>query len=332
MKDNNLLKLGDVIGKNAFWIIVPLGTIGNLLIIGYFMKINFATSLKKMSVYHYLIIQLAIVDLVTSITTPLTISAFHEPAWHLRDFWCTIGYPFSLAILPYTSCWILVLISYERYRTITRPFTKRGTKCKYSFVILMVIVVVMASVIPFTRTKITITEKHNNYNNISIIGINRTNSSNDNNNKNYRCIEEKDKFTPTNYIFYALTRRSLDCFIPASLMYLFYRRIQNWMNQDANDLPLSDGSKRRNRVALKTLRNLIIVYIACVFPGRFAVVGIHIDDINRTEGRHDYFDLVHELSSLVSLLNNVANVFVYASIIKDFRAFLLSIVNYCLKF
>ena len=89
---NSLLILGDVIGKNIFWIIVPLGTIGNLLIIAYFLKINFPTTLRRMSLYHYLIIQLAIVDLVTSITTPATISEFYEPTWNLGSFWCCLLY------------------------------------------------------------------------------------------------------------------------------------------------------------------------------------------------------------------------------------------------
>ena len=379
MKDNSLLILGDVIGKNIFWIIVPLGTIGNLLIIAYFLKINFPTTLRRMSLYHYLIIQLAIVDLVTSITTPATINEFHEPTWNLENFWCTIGYPLFMAIPPYASCWVLVLISYERYRSITRPFAKRGTKCKYSIVVFMILVVIMVSVIPFTRTKFTVVENSNNRDNhntnsdsnnnnttnvtsnkntnntnynisntnstiiySSMINIdtshdksssNSTNSTYDNNtttktNKNYRCIEGKEKFTPTNYIFYALSRRALDCFIPASLMYLFYCRIRNWMNQEVNNLPLTDESKKRNRVALRTLRNLIIVYIACVFPGRIVVAGIHIDDNYQTEGRRDYFNLVHELFSLVSLFNNVVNVFVYAAMIKDFRKFILSIFTF----
>lgn len=100
------------------------------------------------------------------------------------------------------------------------------------------------------------------------------------------------------------------------------------MNQEVNNLPLTDESKKRNRVALRTLRNLIIVYIACVFPGRIVVAGIHIDDNYQTEGRRDYFNLVHELFSLVSLFNNVVNVFVYAAMIKDFRKFILSIFTF----
>lgn len=45
-------------------IIGTFGTIGNLLIITYFIKINLK-KLKKMSAYHFIIIQLAVTDFLT---------------------------------------------------------------------------------------------------------------------------------------------------------------------------------------------------------------------------------------------------------------------------
>ena len=306
MSKDEVRNLGDVIGKNIFWIIVPLGASGNLLIIAYFLKINFANKLTKMSLYHFLIIQLAIVDLATSVITPVTINEFYEPAWSLGSFMCTFGYSFLISILPYVSCWILVLISYERYRSITQPFAIRGTKCKYSIVIFLIVAICCLAFILLMRTKVA-KVAHNN---------------------NPRCVEAMGIFSATNYIIYALFRRIFDCFLPASLMYFFFRRIQNWMNKDTNQLPLTEESKKRNSLALKTLRNLIIVYICCVFPGRLVVTGLHVEDNFRTDGRRFYFSLIHELFSLVSLLNNVVNVFVYAVMIKDFRRFILTLITF----
>ena len=302
MDNNKLTKIGEVI----FWIIVPLGASGNLLIISYFLKINFGNKLTKMSLYHFLIIQLAIVDLMTSVITSITISKFYEPAWRLGSFMCTFGYPFLISILPYVSYWILVLISYERYRSITQPFAIRGTKCKYSIIIFLIIVICCLAFIPFmskTRVKIDAHE-------------------------NRKCEDGMRNFSATNYVFYALFLRTLDCFLPASLMYFFLRRIQNWMNKDVNQLPLTEESKKRNSLALKTLRNLIIVYITCVFPGRLVVTGLHVEDNFRTDGIRFSFKFVHELFSLVSLLNNVVNVFVYAVMIMDFRRFILTLITF----
>ena len=306
MDSNELRKLGDVIGKNIFWIIVPLGAFGNLLIIAYFLKINFAIKLTKMSLYHFLIIQLAIVDLITSVITSITISEFYKPAWRMGSFMCTFGSKFLISILPYISCWILVLISYERYRSITQPFAIRGTKCKYSIIIFLIVAICCLAFIPLmARTKFK-KDAHNN---------------------NPRCLEGTKIFSATDYIIYELFRRIFDCFLPATLMYLFFRRIQNWMNKDVNHLPLTEESKKRNSLALKTLRNLIIVYICCVFPGRLVVTGLNAEDNFRTDRRRIYFSLVHELFSLVCLLNNVVNVFVYAVMIKDFRRFLLTVIT-----
>ena len=306
MDNNKLRRLSDVIGKNIFWIIVPLGASGNLLIIAYFLKINFTNKLTKMSLHHFLIIQLAIVDLATSVITPVIINEFYEPAWSLGSFMCKIGYPFLISVLPYVSYWILVLISYERHRCITQPFAIRGTKCKYSIVIFLIVAICCLAFIPFMlNTKIEV-DAH----------------------KNRKCVDGMRNFHPTDYVFYALFLRTLDCFLPASLMYFFLRRIQNWMNKDVNHLPLTEESKKRNSLALKTLRNLIIVYICCVFPGKLVVTGLHVEDKFRTDRKRIYFSLVHELFSLVSLLNNVVNVFVYAVMIEDFRSFILTLITF----
>ena len=309
MGSADLKELGAIIGQNILWIILPLGAVGNLLIIAYFLKINFAKKLSKMSIYHFLIILLAVVDLFTSVTTSIIIHQFYKTTWHMGTFMCQVGYPFLMSVLTFISCWILVLLSYERYRSISKPFERRATKCKYSIVILAIIAFCWLSFIPFTlKTRVIVDEE-----------------------QNIRCADGMQYFEATEYVFYACFLRTLDCFLPASLMFLFYSRIRNWMSQDTNEFPLTEESKKRNRLALRTLRNLIVVYVACVFPGRLVVTVLHIEDNYRKEGgnvRLYYFNFVHELFSLITLLNNVVNVFVYAAMIKDFRRFILSLITF----
>ena len=304
MGGESLDELGDMIGRIVFLAAIPLGAIGNLLIIIYFLKINFG-KWKKMSIYNFLIIQLAVIDMVTSVTTALVINEFYETAWRIGEFSCTFGYPFMVSVMPYLSCWVLVLISYERYRSITQPFAIRGTKCKYSVFISVILVLCCLSYIPFMiKTKVV------------------------DDGQSIKCEDGMKYFSDIEFLVYALFLRTFDCFLPAVLLCFFYRRIRNWMSKESNQFPLTEESKRRNSIALKVLRNLIIVYIGSVFPGRLVVTGLHIEDNFAIDQRKYYFNFVHELFSFISLLNNLVNVFVYAFMIKDFRRFLLTLITF----
>ena len=299
-----LNKTGNVLSKFILWIILPFGTTGNLLIISCFLKINFS-NLRKMSVYHFLIIQLAMVDLIISATTPITISEFYEKEWLLGQFMCSYGYPSLISTLPYISCWVLVLIAYQRYRTLTRPFAYTIPKYKYAVAILSIALVCFLFYLPFTlKTRLDVTETGK-----------------------VECKDGMRYFSAKEYVAYGLFLRTIDCFLPASLMCFFYRGVHKRMNKETNSFVLTEQSKKRNKQALNTLRNLILVYICCVFPGRLVVSGLHMEDNFRTDQRF-YFYFVHELFSFISLLNNIINVVVYLTIIEDFRRFTLKIVTF----
>ena len=304
MGEERLNGLGGIIGSGASYGIAPVGFIGNLLIIIYFLRINFG-KWKKMSLYNFLIIQLAIVDMGTVVTTGLTIKELQKTKWRLGELGCTFGLAFTIGTLPFLSCWVLVLISYERYRSITQPFAISGTKCKYSIFIFFISVLCSLPLIPYIlKSKIVKCGDR------------------------VKCEDGMSKFNGVEFVFYVFALRTLDCFLPAVLLCFFYRRIRNWMLKESNNFPLTEESKRRNVMALNVLRNLIIVYIACVFPGRLVMAGLHIEENFGTGKRKYYFDFLHELFGLMSLLNNLVNVFVYAFMIKDFRRFLLTLITF----
>ena len=289
----------------VFLAITTIGSIGNLLIIIYFLKINFG-KWKKTSLYNFLIIQLAIVDIVTSVLSLVIYNEFFKKTWSMGEIGCTFGIAFTIGTMPFLSCWVLVLISYERYRSITQPFAIRGTKCKYSVFIFIISVIFSLIWIPFMlKTKV-------------VAGGQSIN----------KCVDGMEYFDHIEFLAYAFVLRTMDCFLPAVLLCFFYLRIRNWMLKESNNFPLTEESKRRNSMALKVLHNLIIVYIACVFPARLVMTGLHIEDNFGTGKRKYYFDLVHEILSLVSLLNNLVNVFVYAFMMKDFRRSLLTLITF----
>lgn len=310
MYAQNLQKLGDIISKNLYWFIMPMGVTGNLLIIAHFIKINVARNkkLSKMNSNHFLIIQLAVVDLIICIAIPILFREFYEPTWRWGWFGCIIALPILIQPLPYISLWILVLISYERYRSITKPFVSKATKCQCSIAIMMIMLSCCFSFVPYMlNTRLIVDDQGST-----------------------QCLDALRGLSSTYFVPYLIFLRVLDCFLPSSLMYFFYRRIRNWMNEEVNRFPLTEESKRRNKLALKTLRNLIIVYIACVFPGRLVIAGLNLEDRYRAGGteRVYYFYFVQELFSLIALFNYVVNVFVYAVMIKDFRKFILTLITF----
>ena len=304
MGEQSLDELGEMIGSGVFLTIAPIGIAGNLLIIIYFLKVNFG-KWRKMSLYNFLIIQLAIVDMVTSVLNSYIIHEFYEGTWRLGELGCTFGIGFMIGTLPYLSCWVLVLISYERYRSITQPFAISGTKCKYSIFICVILVLCSLPFVPFMLKSRLVKDGDM-----------------------VECEDGMRKFSGIEFLLYAFALRTLDCFLPAVLLCFFYRRIRNWMLNESNDFPLTEESKRRNSMALNVLRNLIIVYIASVFPGRLVVTGLHIEDNFLNGELKYYFKLFHQLFSLISILNNLVNVFVYAFMMKDFRRFLLTLITF----
>ena len=311
MYAQNFQKLGDIIGQNVYWFLIPTGVTGNLLIIAFFLKINLTKNnrLSKMSLNHFLVIQLAVVDLIICIIIPILFAEFYEPVWRWNWFGCVIAIPLLVSPLPFISLWILVLISYERYRSITKPFANKTTKCQCSVIIIVIILSCCLLYMPYMlNTRLIVDE-----------------------NGKTQCVDAMRRLSAAYCVLYLISLRMFDCFLPTSLMYFFYCRIRDWMSKEVNNFPLTEESKQRNKLALKTLRNLIIVYIACVFPGRLVIVGLNIADKYRTDGAVvtvNYFHFVQELFSLIALFNNVINVFVYAVMIKDFRRFILTLLTF----
>ena len=110
-----------------------IGSIGNSLIIVYFVKRQ-KHGLKKMSSYHFLIIQLAIADLLVSICVPMF--NYMAPP-NLNEFLCKIHHIVVMG-LSTVSCVILVVLSYERHRAIVYPFKPKPTKLKIQILCMLI--------------------------------------------------------------------------------------------------------------------------------------------------------------------------------------------------
>ena len=295
----------DLVSKRTLPVFSVFGAIGNILIMIYFVRLNYG-KLKDMSSYHFLIVELALVDFVVSIGTPFYIYNFYGEKWVLGGFACTVGYPFMMSICPLISCWLLVFLSYDRYRSITQPFKVKINKRQYYLASLVLFMVAFLPYIPFIQKTFVYKDESNLH----------------------QCFDGMHAFKGVNYVFYSFLFCSTDCFMPAALLYFFYRKILVVL-QNERPTPSNMELAKRNHVALRTLRNLIIVFVLTVFPGRLVLTGFHIYENFKTvdvSAIHVY----HELFSLLSLANNIVNIFVYAVMINDFRVYLWKIFTFSL--
>ena len=302
-KKMTILKDISSISKRIVPAFSVFGAIGNVLIMVYFLKLN-SGKLKDMSSYHFLIIELAVIDFVVSIGTPFYIYIFYNNEWVLGEFACTVGYPFMMSICPLISCWLLVLLSYDRYRSITQPFKVRISKRIYFLASIVLFMLAFLPFIPFIQKTVVYKDDANRL----------------------QCLDGMHAFKGIHYVFYSMVFCSTDCFLPASLLYFFYRNIWRKL-RDETPTAANMELEERNRVALHTLRNLIFVYVLTVFPGRLVVTSFHIYE-NFMTVDVSAMHVFHELFSLLSLLNNIVNIFVYTVIIKDFRLYLWKIFTF----
>ena len=273
-----------------------IGILGNCIIIIYFIRIN-KNKLRQMNAYHFLVISLAFVDLLICLTTPVMRYYDTQPQWHLDEFACKFIRPLSYYVLPYISCWIIVVLSYERYQTIVNPFGKRTSKRACLAAMLFLSAVFLGMFTDF------------------FIG---------NKFENHRCFAVPDSYGRTGNVVFTILERLFDCFLPTCIMTVCYQRILGSFNRQDRRASCK-ASLKRKRTALRTLKYLIIVYVVFVFPGRIFGTIIYLFSLyinkawfNEYLGTLNpiYFTLLFMCS-----LNNMVNVFVFIWLVPEFRKF-----------
>ena len=87
---------------------------------------------------------------------------------------------------------------------------------------------------------------------------------------------------------------------------------------------------KKNKKTTKTLRNNVIIYIFCVWPGRLGfIASFYLYKYEFWFYMKNYliFSILDESFIFLVYVNNVANVFVYAFMIRKFRSFLWKLVS-----
>ena len=126
----DLIKIVDVrnfIHNNIQTPMLCFGVLGNLLIIVYFLNLNW-NKLRRMSSYHFLLINLALSDALACGGTAFLLHNVMKPSWELRKSGCICVMNVFINICPMASCLLLIATSYARYRRIVTPFKRKLNK------------------------------------------------------------------------------------------------------------------------------------------------------------------------------------------------------------
>jgi len=147
-----MITTGDYVNIVLSRALFTIGVIGNLLVIVYFS--SRAKHLNKMSCYHLFIVQLALTDISVCIFIPLIkiYESLYGEFWNMSEVTCLL-----LSAIPYhvataVSGWLLVALSFDRYRRIVHPFKwQLNKKMVFLFITLLWGVSYFAT-LPFTLT------------------------------------------------------------------------------------------------------------------------------------------------------------------------------------
>ena len=229
---------------NIFPIIFGIGALWNLLIIIYFIKINIK-KLTKMSAYHFLILNLALADFLVCVTASIIRPSTYKASWDLVVFGCIILSTLLENVYPMVSCYMLVLISYARYRSIVHPLRVKLNKKQYGSICCIIWVIsFLANIYFFTSMKLTESDEGHldcgtGANSIQLIAQ-----------------------ISINYI--------IDGLIPLGIMVYFYLQMKAQMNaeENGNTFVLNGQSRHRNKTVLRTIRGLILIFSLTVIPAR----------------------------------------------------------------
>eukprot|EP00111_Clytia_hemisphaerica_P004847 TCONS_00013932-protein len=279
-----------------------IGIIGNIVIMIYFVCVS-RKNIFKMSAYHFLLVLLAFEDFNMCLWLLLSKYQYN---WSMTVLYCRFGSAI-LEVSSLAAIWALVLLFYERYKGIVYPFKRKLNKKKYFGLTLLYTILSWMLYIPeYFEVKVD---------------------------KFERCVLKKS-YTKIEFHCLLIYYRLFDTILPTALMFYFQRKISNYVKRISMTIRTTDNSRNhqnsrqnRNNIALKTLTHLLGFYTFLIVPWKIlynvALYLIYFEE--ELVIKHNLQIL--QSATCVFALNNIINVFVYLYLIKDFRKFLVSIVN-----
>ena len=294
------LTLTEWVTSIAILCVFFLGVFGNLYVIAVFGY----RKRRTRSRYESLLLTLATADLCCSLFTPVMFAYGTITRYKRWDFgW--LGCKTILAVLPINvtiSHGILLLISYERYRSVTMPLKQKMPTSKLVtwIGISVVAAVIMAS--PYIYALEVVKDPLNAVN---------------------TCISPGEK---TDAVFVYSVINLLRDVIASALMAIMSIRISKGLTR--NSLSCTVKKKELSRTAsYKRLKKMLAIIVGlfsiCVIPVDIFQVGLYSSYYVVEHLKPNVFAIILKVNTFLSILqasNSALSVIVYAKMHRDFRA------------
>ena len=301
----------------AYAIFCAIGLVGNSIVISHFTIQNF----RKMKSYPFLIISLAVIDSLHCLYMALYNSLSYEPDWVMGKFICQNGLFIQTHALPNLTYWLLILISFQRYRTIMRPF---NTKIKIkTYAVIVTLMVVFWGVMTYVITY------HS--------GVQPMVYGRDTRGRRICTLPQSGvKITKLDYYLHSLPYGFLQS-IPVFIMSYYFVRLWRHLKHEAmashNNAQTMARIQSRNKKALKVLFLLIVCFVLSAFPSRIYLYFYNYFRIFELGEmmKHDHYKALMATGNAMQLLamgNSIVNCFVYALFMKDFRKYFVNVITF----
>ena len=300
---------------NIIALIIPCltGTIGNILVIYIFAW----KKRKHRKPFEALLSILAVVDLFASIVVPtlfLYAAITKYRRWDFGYVGCKLVssfFPLSVTL----SQGILVLISYERYRTIKDPFGVNGLPMQRSFIVIWLLVTLLVAMIlvsPYVYVLELVSS--------TVYKI-------------HTCMPSSRK--QDTLLIYSIGNVLRDLTATASMIVLglLSNRVLREKNTAmcCNDGNSSGETERRFQISrrqnLEKARGMLVVVVCvfsiCVIPMdlfQFVVYMFYQVGFQFSQASYENILTCNSVLSVLQIMSSATNVFIYARMHKDFTA------------
>jgi len=279
-------------------VLFTIGVIGNAFILVYFASRT--KHLRNMSCYHLFIVQLAFTDILICILLPVSkiYSSVNGELWHMSHITCLWLSPIPYHVATAVSGWMLVGLSFDRYRRIIHPFKWQLNKKMIFLFAILLWGVLYCIALPITFTL------HYDANSKGCLEISKT--------------------LPSEIYHSCVQSVTIECLLPIISMSILYRKTsRKLLSQSVDTQQLGRENYEhfeQRKKAVKTIKWLIVLFTLTVLPGR--IIHVVRTGLKFERPINQFVSASLQLMDKYTYVNNMVNVFVYCKINKNFRHYL----------
>lgn len=281
-----ILHVSDVINIIFVVAILIIGVVGNSMIV-YFIGWKKRRRIQR---FEGFLLMLGVIDLMASIFIPLSflyLTATNFERWDFGIVGCKMIPPL-LQVSITLSQGMLIIISYERYHTLVKPFNERIKKTTIACWLLIVLVVAVLIIIPY----------------MSAFKIYRTTET----------IQFCQPYDPTGHLFMTSSTLHLTRDIIAIvIMGLLNNRMSHALTKQHDELTWK--REKMSQKGRRLLRRVFVIFITLTVPvDLYQVVyyALYMGNVPFTDEVVVATRIANTFLNIVQASNSVVNVFIYS--------------------